>query len=78
MSGITVQKAVSIISRAKEEGITAGKDPGGVAAAALYIAGIVTDDRYTQREIADAASVTEVTVRNRYKEMVRKLEISLV
>ncbi|MFW9848267.1 MAG: transcription initiation factor IIB [Candidatus Thorarchaeota archaeon] len=78
MNGRTVQKAVSIISRARKEGITAGKDPGGVAAAALYIAGIITEERHTQREIAEAASVTEVTVRNRYKEIVRKLEITLI
>lgn len=66
---------MKIIERSREIGLTAGKDPGGIAAAALYIAGILTDDRHTQREIAQAASVTEVTVRNRYKEMVRKLKL---
>ncbi|TFF67934.1 transcription initiation factor IIB, partial [Candidatus Thorarchaeota archaeon] len=58
-------------------GITVGKDPGGIAAAALYIAGILEDDRRTQREIAEASNVTEVTVRNRYKDLVRSLNITM-
>ncbi|MFW9850664.1 MAG: transcription initiation factor IIB family protein [Candidatus Thorarchaeota archaeon] len=76
MSGDAVKEAISIITRAKESGITAGKDPGGIAAAALYIAGVITDDRFTQREIAEAACVTEVTIRNRYKELVLKLNLT--
>ena len=57
--------------------MTAGKDPTGLAAAAIYIAGIIEGERRTQREIAETATVTEVTVRNRYKELVRKLEIAV-
>jgi transcription initiation factor TFIIB len=70
--------ALSIIDQAKEQGITIGKAPGGLAAAALYIAGIIEDDRRTQREIAESANVTEVTVRNRYKDIVKRLGITLV
>ncbi|MHA2425107.1 MAG: transcription initiation factor IIB [Candidatus Thorarchaeota archaeon] len=76
MGGTAVKEAISIITRAQEYGITAGKDPGGIAAAALYIAGVITDDRFTQREIAAAACVTEVTIRNRYKELVLKLNLT--
>lgn len=76
--GKTVRTALSIIDQAKEKGITIGKAPGGLAAAALYIAGIIEDDRRTQREIAETANVTEVTVRNRYKDIVRQLGISLI
>jgi transcription initiation factor TFIIB len=78
LTGKTVLTALSIIEKAKEKGITNGKAPGGLAAAALYIAGILEDDRRTQREIAETANVTEVTVRNRYKDIVRQLEISLI
>ena len=56
-------------------GLTIGRDPLGLAAAAIYVASIMLDDRRTQREIAEVAHVTEVTVRNRYKEIVRKLGI---
>ncbi len=76
LNGKTVVRAGSIISQAKERGITAGKDPGGIAGAAIYIAGILEDDRRTQREIAEIVNVTEVTIRNRYKELARKLAIS--
>jgi transcription initiation factor TFIIB len=57
--------------------LTAGKDPTGLAAAAIYISGIINGERRTQREISEVAHVTEVTVRNRYKELVRKLSIEI-
>jgi transcription initiation factor TFIIB len=48
-----------------------------LAAAALYIAAILEENRRTQCEIAQVAHVTEVTVRNRYKEMLTELNIHL-
>ncbi|MDH5691047.1 MAG: transcription initiation factor IIB, partial [Candidatus Bathyarchaeota archaeon] len=45
------------------------------AAAASYLASTVVGERRTQREVAEAADVTEVTIRNRYKEMMEKLLI---
>jgi len=63
----TQQKAVEILRRAGKLRTTAGKDPMGLAAAALYIACQMTDEKRTQKMIADAAGVTEVTIRNRYK-----------
>jgi len=77
LEGRTVKKATEIINQAKESYVTIGKGPGGIAGAALYIAGILEDDRRTQREIAEASRVTEVTIRNRYKELVRVLGISV-
>ncbi|MEM1537234.1 MAG: transcription initiation factor IIB [Candidatus Nezhaarchaeales archaeon] len=76
LSGKVQQRAIEIVEEARRLGITAGKDPAGLAAAAIYIATLQTDERKTQREIAKAAQVTEVTVRNRYKEFIRKLNIS--
>ncbi len=77
LSGRTAKKAIELLDRAKEHNLTAGKDPTGLAAAAIYIAGITEGERRTQREIAETATVTEVTVRNRYKELVRELEITV-
>jgi transcription initiation factor TFIIB len=74
--GETVKRAMEIIINAMKKGITIGKDPGGIAGAALYIAGILEEDRRTQRKVARAAHVTEVTIRNRYKDLVRSLGIS--
>jgi len=63
----TQQTAVDILRRAEKVRTTAGKDPMGLAAAALYIACVINNEKRTQKVIADAAGVTEVTIRNRYK-----------
>lgn len=68
-------KAIEIIKEAQEKEITSGKGPTGIAAAALYIASLVVDEKRTQREVADVAGVTEVTIRNRYKELLKKLNL---
>jgi len=62
---------------ARKAGLTAGKDPTGLAAASIYISAILEGERRTQREIAEIVHVTEVTVRNRYKELVRELQIKV-
>lgn len=59
------RKAVKILEMAKKLGIAAGKDPMGIAAAALYIACISTGEVKSQKEISIASGVTEVTIRNR-------------
>ncbi len=78
LPGIVQQKVIEILEQAKEKRtLVTGRDPRGLAAAAIYIASILTDHRVTQRDIAMAAGVTEVTVRNRYKELVQKLNITM-
>ena len=52
---------------------TAGKAPASIAAALIYIVCLTHGSRVTQKDIAEAAGVTEVTVRNRYKEFQRQL-----
>ncbi len=59
------RKAVIILEMAKRLGIAAGKDPMGIAAAALYLACISTGEVKSQKEISIASGVTEVTIRNR-------------
>lgn len=77
LSGRIQKKACELLDLASEKGITAGKDPTGLAAAAIYIVGILEGERRTQRKIAEVAHVTEVTIRNRYKELIKKLRISV-
>jgi len=77
ISGIAQRNAIAILESAKKSGITIGKDPTGLAAAALYIATLKEGERRTQREIAEVAHVTEVTVRNRYKELAEYLKINV-
>jgi len=73
MQGKTEEIAAKILKAAKEIKLTSGRGPMGIAAAASYIASVLVGERRTQREIADIARVTEVTIRNRYKEMVDQL-----
>jgi transcription initiation factor TFIIB len=79
MQGKVEEIAHKILKTAKDLKLTSGRGPTGIAAAASYIASVLTGERKTQREIAEIAQVTEVTIRNRYKELVERLmfQISL-
>ena len=61
----TKRKAIKLLNKAKKIGMVAGKDPMGIAAAALYLSCISTGGNKTQKEISIASGVTEVTIRNR-------------
>ncbi len=73
----TQQAAVNILRKAEELKTTAGKDPMGLAAAALYIACVMNDEKRTQKMNANAAGVTEVTIRNRYKGLKEALKLEI-
>ena len=69
--------ALTILEDANEMEITAGKDPMGLAAAALYLSCVLNKESTTQKVIAMAAGVTEVTIRNRYKGLRENLNIQV-
>jgi transcription initiation factor TFIIB len=71
----TTSKAVEILNKAMKKEITSGKGPMGIAAAGLYVAALLCGEKKTQREVADVAGVTEVTIRNRYKELLEELDL---
>ena len=71
-------KTVEILQKATDKELASGRGPTGMAAAALYIATVLCGERRTQREIAEVAGVTEVTIRNRYKELSEKLDIDII
>ena len=73
MQGKVEEIAHKILGTARDLKLTSGRGPTGIAAAASYIASVLTGERKTQREIAEIAQVTEVTIRNRYKELVERL-----
>jgi transcription initiation factor TFIIB len=77
VTGKTQGAAITILRNAKQQRFSAGKDPMGMAAAALYIACLQNGEKITQKDIAEAAGVTEVTVRNRYKTLKKQLKIEL-
>jgi transcription initiation factor TFIIB len=67
--------ALKILKAAIDMKLTCGRGPIGIAASATYIAATLVNERRTQREIAEQANVTEVTIRNRYKEFIESMEI---
>lgn len=75
LSAETQSKAVEILEDAREAELTSGRGPTGIAAAALYVSSLIHGEKRTQREVADVAGVTEVTIRNRYKELIKKLKL---
>ncbi len=77
VSGKAEAIAIKILQLAKDLKLTSGRGPTGIAAAATYIAAVLTNERKTQRDIAEVANVTEVTIRNRYKELLDRLLIDV-
>ena len=75
LSGEVQAKAIEIINKAVKAGLSSGKGPTGVAAAALYIASLLLGERKTQKEVSEISGVTEVTIRNRYKDLSEKIDM---
>jgi len=67
--------AFKIIRDARNKHVAMGKDPTGLAAAALYIASKIRKEKTTQIHLAKAANITEVTIRNRAKDLMKKLNL---
>jgi len=66
-------KAREIVDTSAEQGLLSGKSPSGFAAAAIYAASLLCNEKKTQSEVADVAQVTEVTIRNRYQEQIEAM-----
>jgi len=75
LDGKIEASAKKIIEETQTSKTISGKGPTGVAAAAIYIAAVLGGRKQTQRDIADIVGVTEVTIRNRYKDLVTSLGI---
>lgn len=69
-------EANRIIDACRADNWAAGRGPTGIAAAAVYLAAMLVNQPRTQREVAMAAGVTEVTIRNRYKEMCATMSLN--
>ncbi|MBV9177140.1 MAG: transcription initiation factor IIB [Nitrososphaeraceae archaeon] len=71
----TKRQAINIMYEVTKRELSAGKDPMGLAASVLYLASHMTRDYTTQIDIAEAAAVTEVTLRNRSRDLRDKLKL---
>jgi len=63
------RRARQLLENAKEQGVHSGKSPVGLAAAAVYAASLLTNEKTTQAAVSDVADISEVTIRNRYHEL---------
>ncbi|MBU1200999.1 MAG: hypothetical protein KJ583_06705 [Nanoarchaeota archaeon] len=77
LSQKTHTMAIQLLEKAQKKEITSGKNPLGLAAAAIYAASKLNEEKRTQNEIAAAVGVTEVTLRNRYKDFVDSLKLKV-
>ncbi len=77
LNGETEILALEVLNRATEMKMTAGRGPSGMAAACVYISTLITGERITQSDISEVAEVTEVTIRNRYKELTKRLSFTV-
>ena len=77
ISGQTERLCRKVMDQAAEQRLTIGRAPEGITAAALYIACKINQEDRTQGEIAKAAQITEVTIRNRYKELLKKIDFEV-
>jgi len=69
MSDEAEHRARELLQNAKEQGVHSGKSPVGLAAAAVYAAALLTNEKTTQAAVSDVADISEVTIRNRYHEL---------
>jgi transcription initiation factor TFIIB len=77
LSQKTQNTAIQLLQEAKKRNAIVGKGPISMAAATVYIAAAMNGETITQREVAEAAGVTEVTIRNRYHDLDRLFDLGL-
>jgi len=68
------RRARELLRQGQDAGVTSGKSPVGLAAAAIYAAALLTNEKVTQSEVSDVSDVSEVTIRNRYQELLEAAE----
>ncbi|MFB6137251.1 MAG: transcription initiation factor IIB family protein [Halobacteriaceae archaeon] len=75
LSDESEHRARDLLDAGAEAGITSGKSPVGLAAAAIYAAALLTNEKVTQSAVSEVTEVSEVTIRNRYQELLEAAEV---
>jgi transcription initiation factor TFIIB len=71
----TERTARELLENAKRENVHSGKSPVGLAAAALYASAQLTNEELTQADVSEATDISEVTIRNRYQELLEAWDL---
>lgn len=77
LCGETEMIALKLLEKASEQHLTVGRSPRSITASCIYIACELTSEKRNQSEVAKVAQVTEVTIRNRYKEIINKINFEI-
>ncbi|MFD1515403.1 transcription initiation factor IIB [Halomarina rubra] len=78
LSDESERRARDLLRGARDAGLLSGKSPVGLAAAAIYAAALLTNEKVTQSQVSDVANISEVTIRNRYKELLEAADVTTV
>src|SRR5215469_11211734 len=74
----TKHRAISLMNDVVKNGLSAGKDPMVLAATVVYASRLGTSEQKSQIDIANAADVTDVTIRNRFKDLKNRLGLDII
>ena len=66
-----------LMEEASNNYLTQGRSPAGIAASCIYISGRIMNEHLTQQQVSLEGQVTEVTIRSRYKEIIKNLKIEI-
>lgn len=77
-SHLVQRQTMEILQEVKDTQVISGTDPTGIAASAMYIAGRMVNEKYTQAGISEVSGVTEVTIRHRYKDILEEIDCDKV
>jgi transcription initiation factor TFIIB len=69
LSEEVARRSRELLEAAEGTEVISGKSPVGLAAAAIYAASLLTNEKVTQNQVSDVAEISEVTIRNRYHEL---------
>jgi len=78
LSDETERRARDLLESARKDGVHSGKSPVGLAAASVYAAALLTNEKVTQNDVSEVANISEVTIRNRYKELLESADTMAV
>ena len=76
LSETTKRDAIKIFDTLKEKELTAGKKPDAIAASVIYMACIRTNINLSQSEISRISGISGVTIRNRFDDFRKYIELS--
>jgi transcription initiation factor TFIIB len=75
--GIEIEKeSMKVLSKFIEHTSISGKDPKGLCAGAIYLITKLRNVKVSQKDISRVVGVTEVTLRSRYKELLKNVSFS--